>query len=281
MQWGLDQWLITDAFLQEWRFWVAPLEGRANERKISRWDMPREPLFHLIPQAFNESGAREDDVAADLLAIYDTLTGARLAAELPQPTRDRRRRLRGFTTELSRVLYAAMEAGVLRFERHEVPWPFPEKEEKPEDRRDEAKKDEEETFLYKLRLHDGRYGRCSTLDYRLVLANGQVVTGTTDGTGLIEQRLPKREQTIHVKYAPPDLDHEIEREVIVLPETTTDADYIAHLRNMGFDRKDDHRAIIGFQAAHKELIITGTLDQKTKNAINAVVTGQLNSGIQG
>ncbi|WP_394830819.1 hypothetical protein LVJ94_30350 [Pendulispora rubella] len=138
VRWGIDQWLITDTFRREWRFWIAPIEEHSQDARVSRWDMVGEPLFHLVPQAFSSLGAREDEAAGDLLAIYDALTGSHLSDDLPRPTVDRRRRLRGFERELSRVLYAALEAGVLKFERYEVPWPFSDVEEKAEERTPEA-----------------------------------------------------------------------------------------------------------------------------------------------
>jgi len=145
VRWGVNQWLITDTFRREWRFWIPPIGERLQEARVSRWDMVGEPLFHLVPQAFSECGAREDEAAGDLLAIYDSLTGSRLCDDLPRPTVDRRRRLRGFDRELSRVLYAALEAGVLKFERHEVPWPFPEKDDAPDDRKGPSNENEKPT----------------------------------------------------------------------------------------------------------------------------------------
>ncbi|WP_394840324.1 peptidoglycan-binding protein [Pendulispora rubella] len=186
VQWGVEQWLITDSFRQVWRFRIVWPDDGMTAVRVSRWDMPREPLFHLIPQAFNEAGAREDDVAADLLAIYDTLTGSHLAAELPQPTRDRRRRLRGFVSELSRALYAAMEAGVLRFERYEVAWPFPEKEAKPEDRApDQEKKEEPPREATRLVLDDALFGFGSSLLVRLTFEDGSTQDTKADHDGMI------------------------------------------------------------------------------------------------
>ena len=50
---------------------------------------------------------------------------------------------------------------------------------------------------------------------------------------------------------------------------------MTHLKNMGFyDEGDDQEVtLIRFQAAHPGLEITGTLDQKTKDAIKEIVEG--------
>ncbi|WP_394838095.1 hypothetical protein LVJ94_14390 [Pendulispora rubella] len=104
--------------------------------------MPGEPFFHILPQAFTDRGARDDEAARDLLAIYDALTGSRLAIEVPSPTNDRRQRLRGFLPELERVVYAALEQGILRFERHQMAWPFSDNEEKPQEHRPPSTVDE-------------------------------------------------------------------------------------------------------------------------------------------
>jgi len=108
---------------------------------ISRFDLPEDPIFRLVGFTFDDSRARFDETASDLISIYDTLMGTRLGEKLPRPTRDPQRLLRGFRWELERVLYAAVEARILEFERYEVPWPFPEVE-TPEERAPEAPVDE-------------------------------------------------------------------------------------------------------------------------------------------
>ncbi|WP_394835368.1 carboxypeptidase-like regulatory domain-containing protein [Pendulispora rubella] len=183
VRWGIDQWLIADTFGREWRFWIARPDDRETATRISRWDLPGEPLFHLIPQAFSDWGARDDETAADLLAIYDALTGSRLCEELPRPTQDRRRRLRHFAPELSRVLYGALEAGVLRFERHEVAWPFPEKEEKPEDRR--PGKGGDEADWVEIVAVDAEGQPVSGVRYRVTLSNGAVREGMVNENGKV------------------------------------------------------------------------------------------------
>ena len=186
VRWGINQWLITDTFRREWRFWIPPIGERSQEARVSRWDMVGEPLFHIVPQGFSEWGAREDETAGDLLAIYDTLTGSRLSDDLPRPTVDRRRRLRGFDRELSCVLYAALEAGVLRYERHETPWPFPEKEDKPEDRApDEQKKEEPPREATRLVLDDALFGFGASLPVRLTFDDGSTQDIKADHDGMI------------------------------------------------------------------------------------------------
>ena len=123
--------------MQKWRFWIVPVEDRdTTVAPISRWDLPEDPLHHIIYFTFNESFVREQQTAIDLAEIYDALTGAHLgemlANSLRERQRDPRRRVHGIKQELKLVLYAAVEAGTLKFERYEVPWPFPEVEEKRE-----------------------------------------------------------------------------------------------------------------------------------------------------
>ncbi|WXB20264.1 DUF4280 domain-containing protein [Pendulispora albinea] len=138
---------------------------------------------------------------------------------------------------------------------------------------------ETETFSYELRLHDDHHDPCGSTPYRLELESGQTLRGTTDGSGLIQQRLPKRRQTIRIVYAPgrPSGANETERvrEITVIPETTSGDDYIAHLRNFGFDEADEQRTLLSFQAAHPELVLSGALDEKTRAAIRAMLDGQM------
>ncbi|WP_394849798.1 carboxypeptidase-like regulatory domain-containing protein [Pendulispora brunnea] len=178
----MNQWLIADTFCQEWRFHIVAVGERASVKRISRWDLPREPLFHLLPQAFDEWGARDDEAARDLLSIYDALTGSCWADELPIPTSDRRRRLRGFLPELSRVLYAALEQGVLQFERYQVPWPFPEKDERPEARPQQQAPREETTFVV-VQLVDPKGEPVAGVRVDLTGPDGQVHSGTTNKAG--------------------------------------------------------------------------------------------------
>ncbi|WP_394845018.1 hypothetical protein LZC95_49200 [Pendulispora brunnea] len=183
MRWRFDEWRITDAFQREWRLWLAPADERTRATHTSRWDMPGEPFFHLIPQAFSPSGARDDEVARDLLSIYDALTGSRMSEALPRPTADRRRLLRNFAPELSRVLYTALESGTLRYERVEVPWPFPEKDEKPSSRRDGPPAKESTT--YQLRLLSELDRPISGLVV-LVNADGAQRKIASDGAGVVK-----------------------------------------------------------------------------------------------
>ncbi|WP_394844466.1 hypothetical protein LZC95_46355 [Pendulispora brunnea] len=131
MRYGFGEvWLITDRFLRDWRFEIVPVGERTSKNLNSVLDSSEESLFHIIQFTFDDSRALCDETASDLLSIYDALTGTHLCEVLPRPTTDPHRRLRGFRAELSRVLDEALEAGVLNIERYEVPWPFPEPEEK-------------------------------------------------------------------------------------------------------------------------------------------------------
>ncbi|WP_394847458.1 hypothetical protein LZC95_08330 [Pendulispora brunnea] len=154
------------------------------------------------------------------------------------------------------------------------------KKEDPFEKEDSAR-EEDETFLYKMRLHDEMHGPCENIAYKLELSTGEVVRDkVTGGGGLLEQRLPKRQHMIRLTYKPAGSDVEFVREIMVLPETVTDSDYVAHLWNLGFG-SDEKRAVLAFQAAHKDLTLTGTLDDATKAAIQSAVTEDLKAGTRG
>jgi len=169
--------LVTDAFLQEWRFWIATIEEHRSDEQSTE-----DPLFHMVHHAFSASGARDDRLASDLIDIYDALTGSRLGEKLLRPTKDPRRLLRGFDRELKHVLYGAIEAGILKFERHEMPWPFPEKEEKPDDKESQTPTKEDETYFF-VRLLDDT-GQAVDSTELVFTAAGQTRTITTDGAGV-------------------------------------------------------------------------------------------------
>ncbi|WP_394831696.1 hypothetical protein LVJ94_34805 [Pendulispora rubella] len=154
------------------------------------------------------------------------------------------------------------------------------KKEDPFKKEDSARQDDE-TFLYKMRLHDERHGPCENVAYKLELSTGEIVRDKmTGGGGLLEQRLPKRQHMIRVTYKPAGSDVEFVREIMVVPETVTESDYVAHLWNLGFG-SDERRAVLAFQAAHKDLTLTGKLDDATKAAIQSAVTNDLRAGTRG
>src|SRR5882672_616082 len=103
-----NEWHLTDRFLQQWRFWIVAPKERKHTR-ISRWDLPENPLAHIIYHAFSHQGADHDHPASDLVEMYDALTGSRLGEALPLPTRDPKRRLRRFNRALDEVLHRALE----------------------------------------------------------------------------------------------------------------------------------------------------------------------------
>ncbi|HWL89226.1 MAG TPA: hypothetical protein VNO21_25660 [Polyangiaceae bacterium] len=178
-----DTWIIADGFQQRWRFWIVPLRERTLNDRISRWEIPEDALFHIIYYAFNDERARRDDPAYDLLAMYDVLARTRLHEVLPRPTKDPKRKLRGFKRELSRMLYAALEAGVLKFERVELPWPFPETAKLPSVRPPPGPM---ETFIA-FRLKDQNGNPVPRARYRVTLPDGDVREGklTIDGRARI------------------------------------------------------------------------------------------------
>ncbi|WP_394850194.1 Ig-like domain-containing protein [Pendulispora brunnea] len=153
-------------------------------------------MFHLIPQAFSDWGARDDETARDLLSIYDALTGSRLYEVLPQPTVDRRRRLHGFQAELSRVLYGALEAGILRFERHEVSWPFPENDEKPAERKPQSEV-QERPGTFTARVVDPVGDAVDGIEL-LFEAQGQQKKVPTDASGVARWTVTASEATVRI-----------------------------------------------------------------------------------
>jgi len=179
VRWGWEnEWRISDGF-SEWRFWIAPI-GAPSEGHVSRGNTTEDPLWHIIYQAFNHSWATDDGLARDLIAMYDALTGSRLGEKLPRPTRDRQRRLRGFDAELSRVLYSAIEAGILKYERIEVPWPFPEREERPVSKPPTPPTREDWITIV---LVDEGQNPMPGVKYRIKLPSGEVVEGKSDASG--------------------------------------------------------------------------------------------------
>ncbi|WP_394829339.1 hypothetical protein [Pendulispora albinea] len=187
MRWGIhDEWWVDDPFGRRWRFWLA----REHETglPIPRRAHSDDPLWHIIRCAFNHGQAIEDHPARELLQIYDALTGARLGDELPQPTRDPRRLLRGFRDELEAMLHDAVESGVLRFERDELPWPFPEKNDEPDDPRPDNPRDEDQPRM-RLRIWvlDGDRQPMPGAPYRLRIG-GVVRVGTARDNALIDER---------------------------------------------------------------------------------------------
>jgi len=85
---GLDDfWIITDVFFEDWRFWIVPIGDGAFAQPMSIWDLPEDPLFHIVQFSFDDERALLDEAASDLLSIYDVLTGSNLSDELPEPTR--------------------------------------------------------------------------------------------------------------------------------------------------------------------------------------------------
>jgi hypothetical protein len=141
----------------------------------------------------------------------------------------------------------------------------------------------DEMMLYDLRLYDELYEPCKSTPYRLKLASGEVSSGTTDKDGWLRHAVPRRRQRIEVHYTPKHHEEEIVRGVIVVPESKTDEDYLAHLKNLGFAAEDDPdlRAILRFQGAHKDLSLTGQLDDATKKAIDDVIAGELKPAFEG
>lgn len=156
--------------MQRWRFWIVPLGQR---ERISREDLPEDPLFHIIHHAFGSAWAPADDLARDLLEIHDALTG-----------RPPRRESRGFGREVGEVLYAAIEEGMLKFERHDLVWHFLAKDEKPPSKREAPAAEEKGTFVA-IELVDREGNPVSGRRYRLVLPDGTVREGRFDARGRV------------------------------------------------------------------------------------------------
>ncbi|WP_394823277.1 hypothetical protein [Pendulispora albinea] len=105
--------------MQTWRMWIGPVGDNTRIRDdssgsgTSRWALPDAPLFHIIYNSFNAAGASSD---------APRKTSSQSMTRSPART----------WQELNQVLYEAVEAGVLKWEQYEVPWPFPAMAETPE-----------------------------------------------------------------------------------------------------------------------------------------------------
>jgi len=229
MRWGREtEWRISDGF-SEWRFWIAPI----GQGHVSRGELTEDPLFHIIYRAFNHSWAKEDRLASDLIAMYDALTGSRLGDKLPRPTRDRQRLLRGFDAELSRVLYSAIEAGILKYERYEVPWPFPEKEEKPPSKRDLGPQQKEEKFSIRVLNEDGHPMGGAIV--RVIGEGISQVERTADSGGWVEITVSAMPLSCVVQWrAPSEKDFQYERALSLFLGDDPDSDH-RRLGHLGYD----------------------------------------------
>ena len=142
-----NEWLVTDAFFREWRFWLVPLDQRFNAQVVSRWDLRDDPIAGLVYFTFNNSSIAHVEAALDLAGIYDALTGSDLSAYLALSTRARPPRLRGIERDIEDALYRAVERGELKFARHQIAWPFPERDEQPPSKRDSGPTKEEDPIV--------------------------------------------------------------------------------------------------------------------------------------
>jgi len=179
VRWDFDNtWIIRDAFMQRWRVRLVPLQDRPSPA-----DPSDDPLFSMISSAFADAYALRDDMASDLIEIYDALMGTHFGTQLPRPTRDPQRRLHGFKSELERVLYAAVETGELRFERDEPGAPIF-KDEKPPSKRDAPPAEEKVNFIA-VNLVDEAGRPVRGRRYRIELPNGTTREGRFDDSGTI------------------------------------------------------------------------------------------------
>lgn len=129
----------------------------------------------------------------------------------------------------------------------------------------------------RVQLLDECYAPCANTSYELTLPDGQTASGTTDGSGWLEQVLDAAGPTrgeLRVKYTPPGEREPLEL-LVHLPGTEDlDADelFLAHLKNFGYLAADEDAAtgVSRFQAAYG-LPPTGQLDDPTKDAIDALL----------
>lgn len=138
----------------------------------------------------------------------------------------------------------------------------------------------------RIQLLDECYAPCASTSYELRLPDGQTVSGSTDGSGWLEQPMPaagpsNREMT--VKYTPPGESDPVELTVHLSTSQDLDADegFVAHLRNFGYLLADDDVAtgVSRFQAAYG-LPPTGQLDEPTKDAIDGLLDEGQDEGLK-
>ncbi|MEZ0228039.1 MAG: hypothetical protein ACAI25_05395, partial [Planctomycetota bacterium] len=134
---------------------------------------------------------------------------------------------------------------------------------------------EDET--YRIQLHDDvAYDPIANTPVEVTMPSGEVVKHTTDAQGSVELKIPAGSQKVSFAYTPPGADAKVTRDAYFTSAAPgSDEALMTHLKNMGFLHRGDgdQQAIIRFQAAHPDLRITGELDQKTRDAIQAVVEG--------
>jgi hypothetical protein len=118
-------WRIRDAFGDTWTISFPSVhERRAPAGGGLLWEQ-RLVVDRLVASGFDPAGARDDEFARALIAVYDALTGARLAEALPRPMHDPRALLRGFDREIREALGAAVAFDRVRIEQAVPPrWPF-------------------------------------------------------------------------------------------------------------------------------------------------------------
>ncbi|WP_394828988.1 peptidoglycan-binding domain-containing protein [Pendulispora albinea] len=235
--------------MNEWRFRVVPVEERAAEAPVSRDALRDDPIPQLIYFAFDESGAKDDEQARGLIAIYDALTGSDLAELLPDPTDDPRRLLDGFAEELSNVLYDAVIGGALAFERYEAPWPFPSEDDRKDDPPPEPKPpDDRKKEKFRVRVLD---------EARLPMAGAIVrITGpgitpmdrVADGGGWVEVSVDAVPDSCDVRWRAKDWpDFRFEQTASLLLADDDDGGE-QRLRHLGYDATSLEERVARYQS---------------------------------
>lgn len=127
---------------------------------------------------------------------------------------------------------------------------------------------------FQLQLHDALYEPCPDAEYEIALPSGQALKGKADGEGWIRGTVYSGKQSVKISYKPKESETTyVVRAFVSEPDAQSDAAYLAHMRNFGFDADDgdDEGVILRFQAAHQQLKLSGVLDAETKKAVDDIL----------
>ncbi len=132
---------------------------------------------------------------------------------------------------------------------------------------------EAETMEIAVRLHDQNFNPTPGVAYRLALASGETMSGTTDSEGDLHAVIAKGgagETPFSVTYQPANESRPITIKGVLFPpeEGETDRALLQKVRNLGFggEGTSDAFVLLRFQAA-RGLRRTGKLDEATKQAV--------------
>ncbi|MCB9845170.1 MAG: peptidoglycan-binding protein [Phycisphaeraceae bacterium] len=136
-------------------------------------------------------------------------------------------------------------------------------------------------MVIRIQLHDYCYKPCPGVKYRLLLESGEEIKGVTDGEGWLVQRVISREQRARIVYRPEGEEADLESIAIVSASKAEDDAWVdRHVQNFGFRPEKVKDALVLFQAAHKDLKVTGEGDDQTRKAIRDIMTGSMTEPLE-